>query len=303
MTLLPAHAGMVPPPSRTFISHFAAPRARGDGPTAFLAASNKLTCSPRTRGWSPHHGHAGAVGRLLPAHAGMVPAHPRWSGRSSPAPRARGDGPVEHRRRSRSGGCSPRTRGWSRLHPGHLHAPLLLPAHAGMVPPWRRTGARPRSAPRARGDGPAISSGWSVGRPCSPRTRGWPPAAANPRPGAPLLPAHAGMIPGCPWGRAGCPAAPRPVRGSCPAPRPHHPAPERKDPRPAGRGRAGGGQRVLPGGGGSRRRGGPEGGWPPTGHPPGPYPAHAPGAPVSGPWATRRTGLGRRGPGEGAGGA
>ncbi len=112
--LLPAPAGMVPPPT-------------SEGP---------------------------ADDRLLPAPAGMVPlqqAHPRPVG---PAPRTCGDGPGQTPTGSRSTPCSPHPRGWPpgrRL--GSTQA-LLLPAPAGMAPSRRPGTVGGEPAPRTRGDGP-----------------------------------------------------------------------------------------------------------------------------------------------------
>ena len=111
------------------------------------------------------------------------------------APRARGDGPAMPSPPSLSPPCSPRTRGWS-LHTELTQAlTLLLPAHAGMVPPQSEAGRNARPAPRARGDGPEGMAHRDLPVVCSPRTRGW---SRRRRPGHPptqLLPAHAGMVP------------------------------------------------------------------------------------------------------------
>ena len=173
--LLPAHAGMVPPPTPATRARWTAPRARGDGPCWRRVRTWCLPYSPRTRGWS-HLGHRNAgPGALLPAHAGMVPL---WTARMTAtlsAPRARGDGPHPAVLPARRSGCSPRPRGWSSapwactgtsgLLPAHagwsrdVHCVAvdvcLLPAHAGMVP---------------QGQGKVM--GAAV---CSPRTRGWSP--------------------------------------------------------------------------------------------------------------------------------
>ena len=71
--LLPAPAGMVPPPRRRHSPQEAAPRARGDGPPAQLARATVIHCSPRPRGWSRPDGALRDVLDLLPAPAGMVP--------------------------------------------------------------------------------------------------------------------------------------------------------------------------------------------------------------------------------------
>ena len=72
---------------------------------------------------------------------------------------------------------------------------MVLPAHAGMVPPTAHCRNSTARAPRARGDGPVVAQVLGVQGECSPRTRGWSPRPP-PLPAAPgVLPAHAGMVP------------------------------------------------------------------------------------------------------------
>ena len=111
------------------------------------------------------------------------------------APRARGDGPWSVSVTSVVGPCSPRTRGWSSVGgPVGSVGPLLL-AHAGMVPPIRRSRSCARPAPRARGDGPRSPGIGCAVAGCSPRTRGWSCEGDPVRLRVTLLPAHAGMVP------------------------------------------------------------------------------------------------------------
>jgi len=170
--LLPAHAGMVPVVNSTNGERAAAPRARGDGPRSCSSTAACSSCSPRTRGWSPHPLEKATQSLLLPAHAGMVPVREPRQGVLTPAPRARGDGPTGDRPRQACPLCSPRTRGWSRLKPAQGGPAALLPAHAGMVPATRSSTRRPRAAPRARGDGPIEPSPPARPPSCSPRTQG-----------------------------------------------------------------------------------------------------------------------------------
>ncbi len=173
--LLPAHAGMVP------IT------------TEQVTAGRR--CSPRTRGWSPGRLPPARHALLLPAHAGMVPTTRPVSRSGASAPRARGDGPGRLRGGHPRVGCSPRTRGWSREPAGRPRHRPLLPAHAGMVPASPVCPPRLRAAPRARGDGPFMALAQKKEQLCSPRTRGWSPAARQSGGARPLLPAHAGMVP------------------------------------------------------------------------------------------------------------
>ena len=173
--LLPAHAGMDPPPRTGPGSTPAAPRTRGDGPALRAAARRRACCSPYTRGWTRLQARHGLLRGLLPAHAGMGPACPRASNRTS--------------------GCSPYTRGWTvPAHRGAARRPML-PAHAGMDPSAtpRRTTAL--AAPRTRGGGPMNVTVAVAGSGCSPHTRGWTDRSLTHGTHPQLLPAHAGMDP------------------------------------------------------------------------------------------------------------
>ncbi len=182
--VLPAHAGMV----------------QGEP----YQAQVDTGCSPRTRGWSLGVRIVGEFVDVLPAHAGMVPCQPSPAPSDPGAPRARGDGPLSAIARPLRSGCSPRTRGWSRLHDLWPGPDVVLPAHAGMVPSRTPAAVAWQCAPRARGDGPTcVASHRPIGR-CSPRTRGWSLALPEPPDAALVLPAHAGMVP-----TARCRASPR----------------------------------------------------------------------------------------------
>ncbi len=133
--------------------------------------------------------------------------------------------------------CSPRPRGWSRHTAEEVRERQVLPAPAGMVPWARPSSGRSRSAPRARGDGPLITSRGREATQCSPRPRGWSQGVEQRRDEADVLPAPAGMVPG--------PAGPRPEVGSAPRARGDGPATSstapmlsRCSPRPRGWSRA-----------------------------------------------------------------
>ena len=192
-----------------------APRARGDGPKHHHPSMTSLSCSPRTRGWSPRSILRDPTHAVLPAHAGMVRQAPIGRRAVRRAPRARGDGPGRDVDPGHPRPCSPRTRGWSHWFTITHSAFDVLPAHAGMVRPgdhgragehraphagmvpccpgsWRVLSR----APRARGDGPAPISMVSADTACSPRTRGWSDAVEADDIVDVVLPAHAGMVPG-----------------------------------------------------------------------------------------------------------
>ncbi len=193
--LLPAPAGMVPSSARSPSASTTAPRARGDGPTITTAKLAAGSCSPRPRGWSPSRVGHQRGDRLLPAPAGMVPS-----------PGARFDRPSS---------CSPRPRGWSRAGADSVDSQYLLPAPAGMVPAALPPAGSRKSAPRARGDGPARLYSALAASSCSPRPRGWSLLSLAEGTLQVLLPAPAGMVRtgGRRW--AACCPAPR-ARGDGP---------------------------------------------------------------------------------------
>ncbi len=96
--VLPARAGMVPRSSTCSCRSPCAPRPRGDGPPSTVSAESVVWCSPPARGWShplPRRGSMSPRGWVLPACAGMVlPA--RWlCGRRGSAPPAARGGPGQ----------------------------------------------------------------------------------------------------------------------------------------------------------------------------------------------------------------
>ncbi len=212
--VLPAHAGMVPAGARPPRPAAGAPRARGDGPPGARPDGEPRGCSPRTRGWSQPGQRGVVVVAVLPAHAGMVPQGDRPRRTLRGAPRARGDGPPHGRAGPAPGRCSPRTRGWSRWLTGRASHSAVLPAHAGMVLTVPSDDFTVSGAPRARGDGPALTRAFTHVQGCSPRTRGWSRRARR-VPARTGAPAHAGMVPGVirPAGAGG--GAPR-ARGDGP---------------------------------------------------------------------------------------
>ncbi len=190
--LLPAPAGMVPAHHRGAAHRSAAPRTRGDGPTAAAAGLSWTGCSPHPRGWSRNRRAPASCPGMLPAPAGMVPRTSAPAGRPPPAPRTRGDGPFGTWLPQPVPACSPHPRGWS-----HRECPValgrtLLPAPAGMVPSSPRRTSRCRPAPRTRGDGPSKRRCSPTSSPCSPHLRGWSHPGRGPDLRSRLLPAPAG---------------------------------------------------------------------------------------------------------------
>ncbi len=170
--LLPAPAGMVPPPGPPGRLGLPAPRTRGDGPRAGLGGMIGFDCSPHPRGWSL---------RLCEARS------------QGPAPRTRGDGPARTVAYIPREDCSPHPRGWSHHAGRDLRRGPLLPAPAGMVPTGRlpSRAARPAPAPRTRGGGPWGFEVVVVLKNCSPHPRGWSHSPRRAAPHGRLLPAPA----------------------------------------------------------------------------------------------------------------
>ena len=183
-----------------------APHARGDGWTGRVAPPrvHGLLLS-HARGDGPAPGHAdGRTGSVLPTHVGVDVALPHVGMVLRSAPTHVGWF------RCSTGGCSPRTWGWSGVSRGtrvpQLRAPPVLPTHVGWSGPDRADAPAEaginRACSHARGDGPSVcagaphargdgpGSGCAVGRAevrartevaaaqrvcsqCSPRTWGW----------------------------------------------------------------------------------------------------------------------------------
>ena len=110
---------------------------------------------------------------------------------------------------------SPRPRGWSPTAGLPVVRVGVVPAPAGVVPWWRRRRPRRPRRPRARGGGPTSGS---TAPPCiwsSPRPRGWSRAGVPRGAAGRVVPAPAGVVPGCRARRRPRPGRPR-ARGGGP---------------------------------------------------------------------------------------
>src|SRR5690606_28221377 len=92
--------------------------------------------------------------------------------------------------------CSPRTWGWSGLHPSTLPSVVVLPTHVGMVRNVGFPHSAHAGAPHARGDGPSSKAEPATPGGCSPRTWGWSGDRRAGRVRRFVLPTHVGMVPG-----------------------------------------------------------------------------------------------------------
>ena len=199
----PALAGMDRERPGGDSGHGRIPRARGDGPAAYVRRVFAAEDSPRSRGWTRRHPAGDVVERGFPALAGM---DLRRADRPSPPariPRARGDGPPDAPGHARAPGDSPRSRGWT------------LAVSAGMDLRWAVAETDSSWIPRARGDGPRRRRQPRQPAPDSPRSRGWTPGRVAGDRHQHGFPALAGMDPARPRPTAGPGRIPR-ARGDGP---------------------------------------------------------------------------------------
>lgn len=196
--LLPAFAGMFPPPRchggrccavpcicggvPKWASNWKAghpcilhPASCGDVPGHRISRKAEVDCFPRPRGCSlgPRVGSGGRS--LLPALAGMIPScHTRSEPRCS-APDLRGSSPA-HPQCAAGVGLLPAPAGvFPRRSAGSKPA-TPAPALAGMFPAgWSRC-TRRRTAPSTRGHVPEVQAKLTLGLDCSPHLRGVFPA-------------------------------------------------------------------------------------------------------------------------------
>src|SRR5699024_8350484 len=97
-----------------------------------------------------------------PAHAGMDRPMSDETEDVTGEPRARGDGPTSQVIGRPQWVRAPRTRGWTGVGAPPDRLIDESPAHAGMDHHRTNNGRPPRREPRARGDGPVLTSGsWS----------------------------------------------------------------------------------------------------------------------------------------------
>ena len=148
------------------------PRTRGGHPPSLFWSRHQLASSPHTRGSSGCAGTCRQGATVVPAHAGVI----RRSGRRVPwapcRPRTRGGHPVLSSVTCPFPWSSPHTRGSSRTPRHRCGDRLVVPAHAGVIPPRQRPGRPTRRRPRTRGGHPQSGVGCTRMRVSSPHTRG-----------------------------------------------------------------------------------------------------------------------------------
>ena len=190
--LIPAHAGKTMTdrlPTRPRAAH---PRSRGENELIELIGISDQGSSPLTRGKPSQKGMCEMTNGLIPAHAGKTTG--RWyrSTCSTAHPRSRGENASRSRKRRRSCGSSPLTRGKPLAFAGALAPLRLIPAHAGKTPRQKRSPRVARAHPRSRGENPdSCKPGASVPG-SSPLTRGKHSVSLSGCKIERLIPAHAG---------------------------------------------------------------------------------------------------------------
>ena len=195
MSVVPAHAGVVPCPAASPAREQRRPRPRGGGPLRLGDPRGADPSSPPTRGWSRGPGGFPHLWGVVPAHAGVVRTASRPRTSRTRRPRPRGGGPLSDLVDEHHGVSSPPTRGWSTCpYAGSLSA-VVVPAHAGVVPPRQRPHRPRHRRPRPRGGGPRPLRRRVVRCSSSPPTRGWSPRRRDPADRHSVVPAHAGVVP------------------------------------------------------------------------------------------------------------
>ncbi len=150
--VFPAHAGLERNSTRSTNHAACVPRACGAEACSAMISALRLTCSPRTRGWSVMRVHVVNANLVFPAHAGLErTGRPRAAWMSDVpcvagleptrlqstkmrrcVPRRRGVGAFNRMDEDSFANCSPRTWGWSvPLRAGSLGY-AEFPAHAGL---------------------------------------------------------------------------------------------------------------------------------------------------------------------------
>ena len=192
--LVPARAGVFPPPPGPCGRRCPRPRTRGGLPLWAEFRGDPLNSSPHARGSSLREVGIGQRRTLVPARAGVFPPSTPGSTSSCSRPRTRGGLPVSITARCCGSDSSPHARGSSPC-PQRLRVrQRLVPARAGV---FRATGpacatAKPR--PRTRGGLPLLFMGCELADDSSPHARGSFRLRRAGKPGGVLVPARAGVF-------------------------------------------------------------------------------------------------------------
>ena len=150
--LIPAHAGktrLFQHCSSQFRAH---PRSRGENKGGGAQVPTCEGSSPLTRGKQSYVPGFGALGGLIPAHAGKTMRLSQQGLITRAHPRSRGENRVQAWRTLIRPGSSPLTRGKQPACDGGSNIDWLIPAHAGKTRSRRALGNIPQAHPRSRGE-------------------------------------------------------------------------------------------------------------------------------------------------------
>jgi hypothetical protein len=214
---VPAHAGVLPPPTIAACEAGHGPRARGGAPDPEPRGVGSRSTVPAHAGVLPTWAHQWDPSVDGPSARRGAPAPPTrpGTGRRN-GPRARGGAPVASPGVVVATLRSPRTRGCS-YHDAFIERwGPTVPAHAGVLRLHTESSGLQQHGPRARGGAPRPPwrSMHQITR--SPRTRGCSHLRRQrPVPGR-TVPAHAGVLPSTTAAPCSGPDGPR-ARGGAPA--------------------------------------------------------------------------------------
>ncbi len=130
--VVPARAGIFPSRGCSGSWHPRRPRTRGDLPAEAQAAYRGLKSSPHARGSSPRCDMFPNPPNVVPARAGIFPAHPGDGGGVMSRPRTRGDLPTTARCQYCNTQSSPHARGSSLTARTDISRGDVVPARAGI---------------------------------------------------------------------------------------------------------------------------------------------------------------------------
>ena len=168
------------------------PRAGGKNITAVWDGIVTVGSSPRGRGKHCEPVECSVIAGLIPARAGKTASMPLDSTVIGAHPRAGGENSRSSRTFVSWLGSSPRGRGKHQVWRCYEEHSRLIPARAGKTSLHDTSCAMYRAHPRAGGENRDFMAVNIVERGSSPRGRGKPDHAKNPRNRARLIPARAG---------------------------------------------------------------------------------------------------------------
>ncbi len=193
--VVPARAGIFPRRSRRRPPRRSRPRTRGDLPDFQPVSPRSSTSSPHARGSSAARHASWRVCLVVPARAGLFRPARRAARREPGRPRTRGDLPDDAAHAADVETSSPHARGSSVPHRRPQAVDAVVPARAGIFPPYRTARGAPRCRPRTRGDLPVAGSIMPASHRSSPHARGSSHLGRGAGGGDGVVPARAGIFP------------------------------------------------------------------------------------------------------------